>query len=232
MEKYKIYLSYLMSLVLISTIMLISCKRNFDRIAKEENKYELTTEVNLKDSSYSQKIEDFYDSGKEGFFNGEADVQIYYRIFEQPDTEKAILISSGRTEAAIKYKELIFDLAKNGYAIYILDHRGQGLSGRMTENPDMGYIDNFQFYIDDMKYFYDHYLKPENYKNSYLLAHSMGGAIGITYLEQHPNDFTAAAFSSPMLGLTPSICSIVEALVGDTPEFALGESKLRLRGIP
>jgi alpha-beta hydrolase superfamily lysophospholipase len=30
----------------------------------------------------------------------------------------------------------------------------------------------------------------------------MGGAIGMTYLEQNPNDFNAAAFSSPMLGLT------------------------------
>jgi hypothetical protein len=30
--------------------------------------------------------------------------------------------------------------------------RGQGLSGRMTEDPDMGYIDSL-FYIDDMKYF-------------------------------------------------------------------------------
>jgi len=224
MEKYKVHLKYLF---LISIIMLISCNRNFSRLLNEENRYNLTTVIELKDSTYSQKIEEFYDRGKEAFFIGKADVQIYYRIFEQPSTEKAILISSGRTEAAIKYKELIFDLFKNGYSIYIHDHRGQGLSGRMTEDPEMGYIDTFQYYIDDMKYFYEHYLKPKSYKKTYLLAHSMGGAIGITYIEQNPNDFNAAAFSSPMLGLKPPICNIVKVLDGDKPKYAIGESEYK-----
>ncbi len=74
------------------------------------------------------------------------------------------MISSGRTEAAIKYKELILDLYKNGYSVYIHDHRGQGQSGRMTEDPQMGYIENFQYYIDDMKYFHDAYVKPKDHE--------------------------------------------------------------------
>ena len=227
MKKNKLHASYLNSLLLISIIILISSCRNFNKLSNEENKYNLTTVIDLKDNTYSQKVEDFYDHGKEGFFNGKDDVQIYYRIFEQKNTDKVILISSGRTEAALKYKELIFDLFNNGYSIYIHDHRGQGLSGRMVEDSEMGYIDTFQYYIDDMKYFYDNYLKPKNYKKTYLLAHSMGGAIGMTYLEQHPIDFTAAAFSSPMLGLKPLICSIVTVLDGEKPKYALGESEYK-----
>jgi lysophospholipase len=190
-----------------------------------ENRYDLSTVSELIDSTYSQNIEDLYNRGEEGFFTGKADIQIYYRIFKQPSAEKAILISSGRTEAAIKYKELIYDLYKNGYSVYIHDHRGQGLSDRMTDDPEMGYIDSFQYYIDDMNYFYEHYLNPENYTKTYLLAHSMGGAIGMTYLEQHPTDFNAAAFSSPMLGLKPPICSIVKILEGDKPKYAIGETE-------
>ena len=224
MNKYKLNDGYVKYFLLISISILFSCNQNFNPLSNEENKYHLTTEFNLKDSAYSQRIEDFYNNGKEGFFNGKADVQIYYRIYEQPNTEKAILISSGRTEAAIKYKELIFDLYNNGYSIYIHDHRGQGLSGRMLENHDMGYIDNFQFYIDDMKYFYDNYLKPKNYDKVNLLAHSMGGAIGLTYLEQNPKDFNAAAFSSPMLGFSPLICSAVKVLKGKEPKYAMGET--------
>ena len=224
MKKPKYIFRYLRPLVLISIILLCSCKRNFSLLTQEENKYNLTTEIDLADITYSQEIENFYNSGKEGFFSGKAEVQIYYRIFEQSNSEKVILISSGRTEAAIKYKELIYDLFNNGYSIYIHDHRGQGLSGRMTEDPDMGYIDDFQFYIDDMKYFYDYYIKPKAYKKSYLLAHSMGGAIGMTYLEQYPYDFNASAFSSPMLGFKPPICSIVKVLEGDNPKYAIGES--------
>jgi lysophospholipase len=207
------------------TILLFSCNRNFSALPRQENIYRLTTEVDLRDIAHSQKIEGFYQAGQEGFFQGKDSVQIYYRIFEHPNAEKAILISSGRTEAAIKYKELIFDLFKNGYSIYIHDHRGQGLSGRMTEDPDMGYIDSFQFYVDDMKYFFDQYVKPKGHGKTYLLTHSMGGAIGMTYLEQYPDDFDAAAFSSPMLGLKPPICSIVKVLDGDKPKYAMGESE-------
>lgn len=218
-------MKHLRYILLIPIIIIFSCKPNFKTLAEEENIFNLTTVQQLQDEPYSQKIENFYNDGKEGNFVGKDSVKIYYKIFEQENKEKVILISSGRTEAAIKYKELIFDLFNNGYSIYIHDHRGQGLSGRMTEDPDMGYIDTFQFYIDDMKFFYDTHLKPNNYKKTFLLAHSMGGAIGMTYLEQNPNDFNAAAFSSPMLGFKPPGCTVVTLLEGDEPKYALGESK-------
>ena len=206
---------------------LISCNRSFNRLPQGENKYNLTTVAELKDKSYREKIEDFYASGSEGTFTGKAAVQIYHLSFAQPDTEKAILISAGRTEAALKYKELIYDLFKNGYSIYIHDHRGQGLSGRMTTDHEMGYVDNFQFYIDDMKLFYAKTLESKGYGKIYLLAHSMGGAIGMTYLEQNPTDFAAAAFISPMFGFKPLICSVAKFFDSDNPEYALGQMKYK-----
>lgn len=186
--------------------------------------YQLTTEADLLNESYVKEIDKFYNSGEEGYFDGQADIKIYYKIFRKPTADKAVLISAGRTEAAIKYKEVIFDLFNNGYAVFIHDHRGQGLSGRMTEDPEMGYIDDFQYYIDDMKYFFEQYIQPENYQNTYLLAHSMGGAIGMTYLEQHSNDFQAAAFSSPMLGLQPPTCNLIPVFDGNKPKYAIGQS--------
>ncbi len=212
--------------ILIAFLLLISCKDSFNELSVEKNKYDLTTELLLENKDHALDIAKFYNKGKEGYFTGEDSINIYFKIFKQPKTDKgAILISSGRTEAAIKYQELIFDLYSNGYSIYILDHRGQGLSDRMTEDPDMGYIDDFQFYIDDMKYFYTNYLIPNNHKRTYLLSHSMGGAIGMTYLEQYPNDFNAAAFSSPMLGLKTLTCSAVKILASEEPKYALGETK-------
>ena len=209
---------------LITIAFLISCKSP-ERVQSENNSnYDLTTETELRDSVHIQKIANFYEIAKSGFFEGKANIDIHYRVYEQPTAEKAILISSGRTEAAIKYKELIYDLYQNGYDVYIHDHRGQGLSGRMTTNPDMGYIDDFQYYIDDMKQFYDLFIAPKNYDNTFLLAHSMGGAIGMTYIEQHQKDFDAASFSSPMLGLKPPICSISKKMDNGQPKFAMGES--------
>lgn len=206
-------------------VFFISCKADFKPLPKSENTFKLTTITQLKDSSYSQKIEDFYDGGIDGTFIGRDSISIYYKIFTKKKPEKAILISAGRTEAAIKYKELIFDLYQNGYSVYIHDHRGQGQSGRMVTDRDMGYVSNFQFYIDDMKHFYDNYLKSNNYQKIFLVTHSMGGAVGMTYLEQYPKDFDAAAFSSPMLGLQVGICTTVELLEDEEPEYVLGASK-------
>lgn len=212
--------------ILVFILFTVSCGVRFETLEKEDNVYNLSTEEQLKDEKHIEAIEDFYKKGKEGYFAGKANIQIYFKLFKQPDLESpAILISSGRTEAAIKYKELIFDLYNNGYSVYIHDHRGQGLSGRMTKDPDMGYIDTFQFYIDDMKYFYDNMFDKSNHEKKYLLAHSMGGAIGMTYLEQNPNDFDAAAFSSPMLGFVSSTCKATKLLTGQKPKYALGQSK-------
>lgn len=214
-------------LFVISIFLVVSCSKNKLTDSKIDNKYHLTLAPQLKDSLYLQKIENFFEQGKEGYFKGKSNVPIYYKIFQQSNKEKVILISSGRTEAAIKYKELIFDFYKNGYSVFIFDHRGQGKSGRMTQNKDMGYIDDFQFYIDDMKYFFDNYLNPVNFQKKYLVAHSMGGAIGLTYLEQHPTDFDAASFSSPMLGFKPIICKLVAVLGDEKPKFAIGQSEYK-----
>ncbi len=189
-----------------------------------EPPFALTTVSQLEEASYSREIETFYEGGIEGTFEGEAGVPIYYKMFRQQGTAPAIMISSGRTEAAIKYKELIFDLFNNGYSVYIHDHRGQGLSGRMTEDRDMGYIDSFRFYVNDMKSFYEGFVRPAGHPRVYLMAHSMGGAIGMTYLEQHPEDFDAAVFSSPMLGLDPPICTLAGLLNRKNPRYAPGKS--------
>ncbi len=191
-------------------------------IKQTENKYNLSTEAQLKNPEHIAEIEKLYASGKEGFFDGENGIQIYYKYFIRPNEKGAIVISSGRTEAAIKYKELIFDLYNNGFSVYIMDHRGQGFSGRMLPDPEMGYVDDFQNYIKDLKTFYDKIVTAVPHQNIFLLAHSMGGAIGMSYIEEYPRDFKAAAFSSPMLGLPCPTCELIGILTGDEPKYAMG----------
>ncbi|PQB06079.1 hypothetical protein BST85_12855 [Aureitalea marina] len=184
----------------------------------------LTTESELVTAERQMEIEELYETGEEGTFSGADDISIYYKVFRQSTKDSpAILISAGRTEAAIKYKELIFDLYRLGYSVYIHDHRGQGLSGRMLDDPDMGYVADFQDYIEDMRQFYQAEIQPSRHSAVFLIAHSMGGAIGMTYLQQFPSDFQAAAFSSPMLGLPTGACGGTNLLIGKEPKYALGQ---------
>ena len=81
----------------------VSCAANFKTLQKEDNLYHLSTEEQLKDEKYIEIIENFYKSGEEGYFAGKDSIQIYYKVFKQAEAESpAILISSGRTEAARK----------------------------------------------------------------------------------------------------------------------------------
>jgi lysophospholipase len=205
----------LLSIGLMASIFQLTC------LAQDTN---LTSTKQLQDDTYCQKIDELYEGGIEGKFEGKNNVSIYYKYFRQAEDKLgSILISSGRTEAALKYKEVIYDLYNNGYSVYIFDHRGQGLSGRMADDPHMGYIDDFQHYIDDMKQFYDEFVKPGNHEKNYLLSHSLGGAISMSYLEQHPKDFDAASFCSPMLGLASYICPLAKILNSKTPKYAPGQ---------
>ncbi len=207
-------------------ISLTSCSQvPFQKIEQTENKYKLSTESSLRNVEHTSKIDSLYNTGVDGYFDGANSVKIYYKYFIQDSLEKgAIVISDGRTEAVVKYKEVIFDLFNNGYSVYIHDHRGQGFSGRMIADTDMGYVDEFHTYINDMKYFYDNFVTSKSHKNIFLLAHSLGGAIGATYLEEYPTDFNAAAFSSPMLGLPFPTCLAIGLLTGDEPEYAMGNT--------
>lgn len=165
-------------------------------------------------SRYNGEIADFWLQGEFEYFSGVSNVRINYAAFSHNEADieshkstdrRCLIISSGRSESYLKYKELSFDLFNLGFDVFLLDHRGQGLSERLLENLHKGYVENFQYYVDDLATFVDKIVSPHCTKNGtfhkpYLLAHSMGGAIAARYLQDYPDSIQAAVLSSPMLG--------------------------------
>ncbi|RLV60714.1 alpha/beta fold hydrolase [Parashewanella curva] len=164
-----------------------------------------------------------------------ANVTLAYCQLLQPHTTKAIVISSGRIECYEKYKELIYDLYQQGYSVYCLDHRGQGLSSRLTKNPHMGHVDKFDDYIDDFDAFIERVVKPKQHEKLFCLAHSMGCAIAALYMQFHTQTFTAAVFSAPMFGVNlPLPRGLVDWLAGcldslKRPRYILGGRDFRFK---
>jgi lysophospholipase len=164
-----------------------------------ENPRSLTTENQLPEF-FEQTIEPFWQEHAQlGEFSGVDGIVIQYAKLIHPSSSKSILLSPGRTEGYLKYKELSYDLYQQGYSLFIIDHRGQGLSGRMAKNSHKGHVESFQDYVTDLKTLYDSEVAVHASEQNYLVCHSMGGAIGLHYLLQHPNDFVKAVFASPML---------------------------------
>ncbi|RUO63686.1 alpha/beta fold hydrolase [Pseudidiomarina insulisalsae] len=125
----------------------------------------------------------------------------------QPDRAKGIvLLSPGRIEGAIKYPELVWELGQLGYAVAILDHRGQGFSDRLGPNRHNGHVEHFDDFVDDFAAFARaveavmHTKYPADLP-VHVLAHSMGGAIAALYLARYPHKVKSAVLCSPMFGI-------------------------------
>ncbi len=158
---------------------------------------------------FDNEISTFWQQGLFDSFSGKKsgpkEIKIHYAKFLNPNNQRCLVLVPGRSESYLKFKELSYDLYNQGYDIFIIDHRGQGLSGRMLSNHQKGHVENFQYYVDDLTYFIEsivnlHCKSKSNNLKPYLLAHSMGGAISALYLQQSPNTIQAAVLSSPMLG--------------------------------
>ena len=103
----------------------------------------------------------------------------------------------GRTEFMEKFGPVFAHLNKLGYNAASLDWRGQGLSDRLHRNPRLGHVENFNDYQMDIDCFLE-FLREQGIKSySYLLAHSMGGAIGMDALNNGLR-VEKAIFSAPM----------------------------------
>ncbi|WP_041713369.1 alpha/beta fold hydrolase [Paraglaciecola sp. T6c] len=168
------------------------------------SEYQISSEKQL-ERTYQEKIKPLMRSLTKGDFMGHSGVNISYAYLCHPHAIGAVAISTGRIESWVKYQEVMFDLYQNGYSVFIHDHRGQGLSGRMTRNPHMGFVDDFTDYVADFKLFYQKIIEPNTQHRPQLLCHSMGCAIGALYVLAHPQDFAQLIVCAPMFGIRPAL---------------------------
>ncbi len=155
-----------------------------------------------------------WQQAEQGSFAGVDGVPIHYAVLRHPQERGAIALCTGRVETYLKYHELVDDLYRMGFSLYLWDHRGQGLSGRMLANPHVGHVARFDDYIADMHAFYQTRIAPAGHRHLALLGHSMGGAIATGYLQRYPDHFQAAALSAPMYGIRlPAPKAVLQPLV-------------------
>jgi lysophospholipase len=199
-----------------------------------DSKLKFTSESQLT-SSFSNEIAHFWQQGRFDDFNGIDDIRINYAAFSQGDNEQCIVIVPGRCEGYLKYKEVAYDLYLQGYDIFIIDHRGQGLSERMLPNKFKGYVEKFDDYADDLNTFINKIVSKHFKDKPYILAHSMGGAIVVRYLQKYQDSVKASVISSPMIAINnggfPSWLAnfLVQTsyklnrFLSDTPWYFLGQ---------
>ncbi|HXH31337.1 MAG TPA: alpha/beta fold hydrolase [Bacteriovoracaceae bacterium] len=148
----------------------------------------------------------FYQGLVSGTIRNTQGVKLRYSHSTPGAYQKFLVILPGRTEPAKKYAETIFDLHLRGIGVFILDHQGQGASGRLLEDLDKGHVVDFRDFVADLRQWMNEVVLPASKgKELYLLGHSMGALIGTHYLSGHPDVFAKAVLCAPLFQLTTGL---------------------------
>jgi lysophospholipase len=119
-------------------------------------------------------------------------------VFPCDGAQGTVLIFTGRTEYIEKYAPAAAEFGRRGLAALAIDWRGQGLSDRtLPGQPLVGHVRRFTNYKFDVAAMVEAAFALRLPRPWFLLAHSMGGAIGLRSLVEGLT-ISAAVFSAPM----------------------------------
>ena len=134
------------------------------------------------------------------FVKADDGVQLRLALWQADRPQGTVLLFPGRTEYVEKYAHVAARLNHEGFSVLAIDWRGQGMSGRLQADPRPGHVGEFADYqrdVVEMAVAASELGLPQPW---HLLAHSMGGCIGLEALyNQLP--VQTAAFSAPMWGI-------------------------------
>jgi lysophospholipase len=141
------------------------------------------------------------------------------------------VVLPGRAEFIEKYGETLDEVAALGFASCILDWRGQGGSDRYLADRQRGHVVQVEDYLADLAAVLARLEQRGTPKPLLMLAHSMGGHVGLRYLHDRPGAFVGAVMTAPMFAIrlqpTPeplarAICAVAVGL-GAGRSYAPGQ---------
>lgn len=138
-----------------------------------------------------------------GFFRAGDGLPLRWHLDFPPSWEKGdplLVLLQGRAESLDKYDRVTSFFLDKGLAVFRLDWRGQGGSGRMLTSPEKGHVDDFSRYISDMKEIVTHKVLPLEPGKLIFCGHSMGGHLILRYLFEG-GKMDAAILVSPMMSI-------------------------------
>jgi lysophospholipase len=112
-----------------------------------------------------------------------------------------VCVFTGRSEQIEKYFETVRDLRDRGFAVAMIDWRGQGHSSRRLRDPRKGYVRHFADYEVDVETFVQQVVLPDCPPPYFALAHSMGGTVMLRVAHAGKRWFDRMVLSAPMIDL-------------------------------
>lgn len=118
-----------------------------------------------------------------------------------PGRKGTVCLFPGRAEFIEKYFETVRDLRARGFAVAILDWRGQGGSERALKNPRKGYVQSFSQYQIDLETFVHEVVLPDCPPPMFAFGHSMGATVLLRAARAGLRWFDRVVLLAPMIAL-------------------------------
>src|ERR1700752_1652115 len=119
-----------------------------------------------------------------------------------------VCVFTGRSEQIEKYFETVRDLRERGFAVAMIDWRGQGHSSRRLRDTRKGYVRYFSDLEVDVETFVQQVVLPDCPPPFFALAHSMGGAVMLRVAHAGKRRFDRMVLSAPMIDLPGKATSL------------------------
>jgi lysophospholipase len=137
-----------------------------------------------------------------------------------------VCIFPGRAEFIEKYFEVVGELRRRGFAVAVLDWRGQGGSSRLTRNPLKGHVNDFAEYEEDLSHFMRAVVLPDCPAPYFALGHSMSAMVLLRAATKRGCWFTRMVLTAPMVRIVdlPMSHRICGQLADGLTMFGFGKS--------
>lgn len=131
-----------------------------------------------------------------GYLEGVGRLRLHYRSWEADAPRAGVIVVHGLFEHSRRYEEFAGYMASHGFSTFVPDLRGHGASeGRR------GHARSFDILLQDLDRVRREVqgLVPVGLP-LFLFGHSLGGLIGLRYLEEYEVGLSGAIMTSPWLG--------------------------------
>ena len=133
----------------------------------------------------------------EGSFQGAPGAggpEIFWRGWlPDADPSAVVVIAHGVAEHSGRYAQVAADLVGDGFAVYALDHRGHGRS-----QGARCVLDRMTLAVADVRTLISSAGRRHPEAPAFLLGHSMGGTIALSYALAHQDEIAGLILSGPV----------------------------------
>jgi len=141
----------------------------------------------------------FGQAASRGWFRSPRDgVRIEYAVLPAADEKGAILLLPGESSSFLQYRELAYDLRGIGFSLYMMDHRGQGLSARLLDDPARSYVHDYRDWMADLHAFYGIVASQRPHGRVFLLGHSVGAVMAALFASENPALLSGIVLANPL----------------------------------